>query len=71
MNRPTRSAAKDDRHDTYQSSLASRYASRAMAELFSDRTRIRLWRELWLSLAEIQRELGLKIPARPLAQLRR
>ena len=49
-------------HDTYSSPLGSRYASRAMLELWSPRTRYGLWRRLWLTLAEAQRDLGVAIP---------
>jgi adenylosuccinate lyase len=40
-----------------------------MRELFSDRTRILLWRRLWLALAQAERELGLPVPAEPLTVL--
>jgi len=45
--------------DIYQEPLVSRYTSRAMQELFSERTRIRTWRQCWIALAEAQNELGL------------
>jgi adenylosuccinate lyase len=57
-------------HDRYSSPLAERYASRAMLELWSPRTRHGLWRRLWLALAEAQRELGVEIPDEALAQMR-
>jgi adenylosuccinate lyase len=56
--------------DAYASPLAERYASRAMLELWSPRTRYGLWRRLWLTLAEAQRELGLDLPEEALAQMR-
>jgi adenylosuccinate lyase len=56
-------------HDTWSSPLGSRYASRAMLELWSPRTRYGLWRRLWLTLAETERELGVDIPAEALAQM--
>src|SRR3954451_12378009 len=46
-------------HDTYESPLASRNASREMLQLFSPRKKFGLWRRLWLELARAQRELGL------------
>jgi len=55
---------------SWESPLASRYASPAMQALWSDRRRIGLWRRLWLALLEAQRELGLEIPADAVAQLR-
>lgn len=57
-------------HDTYSSPLGSRYASRAMLQLWSPRTRYGLWRRLWLTLAEVQRELGVDIPAEAVGQMR-
>ena len=47
------------RREIYQEPLVSRYTSRAMQELFSDRTRFTTWRRCWLALAEAQYELGL------------
>jgi adenylosuccinate lyase len=57
-------------HDQYSSPLSERYASRAMLELWSPRTRYSLWRELWLALAQAERELGLDIPEAAIAQMR-
>lgn len=45
----------------YQNPLITRYASRAMAENFSDEKRFKLWRKLWIALAESEMELGLNI----------
>ncbi|MCP4093614.1 MAG: adenylosuccinate lyase [Planctomycetes bacterium] len=50
-----------DTHDTYSSPLATRYASGAMQENFSYRSRSLIWRDLWIALAESERELGLDI----------
>ena len=58
-------------HDSYISPLSERYASRAMLELWSGRTRYGLWRRLWLALAEAERELGADIPDDAIAQMRR
>ncbi len=54
----------------YQSPLSTRYAGPEMQRLFSELHRARLFRELWLILAEGQRELGLPITERQVAQLR-
>lgn len=43
--------------------LADRYASPAMAEIWSARGRIVLEREFWIAVMKAQRELGLEIPA--------
>ncbi len=58
-------------HTQYVSPLAERYASRAMLELWSPRTRHGLWRRLWLALAEGQRDLGVDIPREAIEQMRR
>ncbi|MDE6105152.1 MAG: adenylosuccinate lyase, partial [Clostridia bacterium] len=48
-------------NSVYQNPLITRYASKAMAENFSDDKRFKLWRKLWIALAESEMELGLKI----------
>ncbi|KAH9996165.1 adenylosuccinate lyase [Russula compacta] len=48
-------------HDTYQTPLSSRYASKEMAHLFSAENRFHTWRELWLTLAIAEKQLGLPI----------
>ncbi len=55
---------------TYHSPLSQRYASPAMQGLWGERRRIGLWRRLWLALMEVQKELGLDIPERALAEVR-
>src|SRR5215207_4574353 len=57
-------------HESWTSPLSGRYASRAMLELWSARTRHGLWRQLWLALAEAERELGANIPAEAIDQMR-
>ncbi len=57
-------------HTTYSSPLSARYASRAMLELWSPLERHRLWRRLWIALAESERELGVDIPEHAIAQMR-
>jgi adenylosuccinate lyase len=58
-------------HDTYSSPLSARYASRAMLELWSPLERHRAWRQLWIALAESERELGVDIPAEAIEDMRR
>lgn len=48
-------------HDTYESPLASRYASNYMLGLFSPDMRYQTWRRLWVSLARAESALGLPI----------
>ena len=55
---------------TWSSPLAERYASRAMLELWSPRTRYGQWRRLWLALAEGERDLGVQIPNEAIEQMR-
>ncbi|HVX40565.1 MAG TPA: adenylosuccinate lyase [Gemmatimonadaceae bacterium] len=57
-------------HSRYSSPLAERYASTAMLELWSPATRHGLWRQLWLALAEAEKELGVPIPDEAIAQMR-
>ena len=45
-----------------QNVLASRYASRPMADLWSPETKVVLERELWMAVLAAQRELGVDIP---------
>ena len=46
---------------TYESPLASRYASRYMLHLFSPDSRFETWRKLWVALARAEHELGLPV----------
>ncbi|KRZ80208.1 Adenylosuccinate lyase [Trichinella papuae] len=46
-------------HETYQSVLSGRYASKQMQTLFSEQHRISRWRKLWIWLAQAELELGL------------
>ncbi len=47
--------------NSYESPLASRYASEYMLELFSADTRYQTWRKLWMALAKEEMALGLPI----------
>ena len=55
--------------DRYESPLSSRYASAYMLKLFSQDTRIRTWRKLWVSLAKAEHALGLNISQDQVAEL--
>jgi len=55
---------------SYKSPLSTRYASQAMRANFSDLRRFRLWRRLWIALAEAEQALGLSISDEQLAELR-
>ncbi len=45
----------------YQEPLVSRYTSKEMQELFSERYKFTQWRRCWVALAEAQLELGLNL----------
>ena len=48
-------------NSVYENPLITRYASREMSENFSDEKRFKLWRKLWIALAESEMGLGLNI----------
>ncbi|KPK64624.1 MAG: adenylosuccinate lyase [Planctomycetes bacterium SM23_32] len=54
----------------YRSPFATRWASRAMLENWSDLRKFRTWRRLWIALAEAQQELGLDVSEEQLHELR-
>ena len=58
-------------HGSYESELATRYASGEMCRLFSQVHRVRTWRALWIALAKAERELGLPITAEQIEELER
>jgi adenylosuccinate lyase len=47
----------------YQSPFSWRYGSQAMRRLWSEHEKRRLWRQLWVALAETEAEFGLVNPA--------
>ena len=55
----------------YENPLLSRYASREMAENFSDDKKFRLWRKLWIALAESENEMGLNITDEQIAEMKK
>ncbi|SHH84774.1 adenylosuccinate lyase [Caloranaerobacter azorensis DSM 13643] len=57
--------------DKYENPLITRYASKEMAQIFSPTMKYRLWRELWIALAEAQKELGLNISEEQLDEMKR
>ena len=58
-------------NSVYQNPLITRYASKAMAENFSDEKRFKLWRKLWIALAESEMELGLNISQAQIDEMKR
>jgi adenylosuccinate lyase len=57
-------------HDVYDNPLIVRYASPAMARLWSPQVKFSTWRRLWVALAEAQRALGLNISPEQIDALR-
>ena len=56
--------------DRYENPLCRRYAGREMQEIFSDDRKFSTWRQLWVALAESERELGLPITEEQIEELR-
>jgi len=56
--------------DSYQTPLNTRYSSKEMQFNFSDQKKFSTWRQLWLWLAEAEKELGLDITDGQLAAMR-
>lgn len=54
----------------YENPLIKRYASRDMAEVFSDDSKFRTWRKLWIALAEAEKELGLPITEEQILEMK-
>lgn len=57
--------------ELYENPLITRYASKEMAQNFSDDKKFRLWRKLWIALAESEKELGLPITDEQIDELRK
>lgn len=58
-------------NSVYVNPLITRYASRQMSENFSDDKRFKLWRRLWIALAEAEMELGLNITPAQIAEMKK
>ncbi|MFQ5530544.1 MAG: lyase family protein, partial [Gemmatimonadota bacterium] len=54
----------------YPHPLIDRYASPEMADVFSPRRQALTWRDLWIALAEAERDLGVDIPEAALEEMR-
>jgi adenylosuccinate lyase len=46
-------------YETYQSPFTWRYGSQAMRQVWSEEYKRKLWRRIWVTLAEVQAEFGL------------
>lgn len=58
-------------YSIYQNPLCTRYASKEMQHNFSDEKRFKLWRKLWIALAESEMEMGLDITPEQVAELKK
>lgn len=56
--------------DIYESPFNKRYASKEMLEIFSPHKKFKTWRELWIALAEAEKELGLDITDEQINELK-
>lgn len=54
----------------YNNPLITRYASKEMQAAFSDEKRFKLWRKLWIALAESEMELGLNVSQEQVDELK-
>ncbi|MDR3552989.1 MAG: adenylosuccinate lyase [Clostridia bacterium] len=54
---------------SYQSPFSTRYASAEMQRLFSEETKFRTWRRLWIALAKAEQQLGLDITDAQISEL--
>ncbi len=57
-------------HDRYISPLSTRYASKEMQYIFSPDKKFKTWRQLWIALAETEKELGLDITDEQIEELK-
>ena len=54
----------------YTSPLSERYPSKEMKYLFSPEKKFQAWRQLWIALAETEKELGLAITQEQIDELK-
>ena len=57
-------------YNVYNNPLITRYASKEMQHAFSDDKRFKLWRKLWVALAESEMELGLNVTQEQVDELK-
>jgi adenylosuccinate lyase len=57
--------------NSYENPLTERWAPKEMSGLFSPDRKFRTWRALWIALAEGEKELGLPITGKQIAQMRK
>ena len=57
--------------NVYENPLIGRYSTKEMQENFSDDKKFKLWRKLWIALAESEKELGLNITDAQIEELKK
>ena len=57
--------------NTYESPFNARYASDEMQHIFSPDMKFKTWRNLWIALAEAEKELGLNITEEQIEELKK
>ena len=57
-------------HNSYESPLTGRYASKEMSSNWSAQRKHSTWRRLWVALAESEKELGLNITQEQIDQMK-
>lgn len=55
----------------YQNPLNTRYTSKEMAAVFSSDEKFRMWRTIWIALAESEKELGLNITDEQIEEMKK
>jgi adenylosuccinate lyase len=65
-----RDAGEQMRKEIYENPLISRYTSKEMSHIFSPDKKFTTWRELWIALAEAEKELGLNITDEQIDELK-
>ena len=58
-------------NDIYINPLITRYATKEMSQNFSNDKRFKLWRKLWIALAESEMEMGLPISQEQVDELKK
>ena len=60
----------DNSNNAYSNPLIERYASSDMSYIFSHNFKFSTWRKLWIALAESEKELGLEITDKQIAEMK-
>ncbi|MFA5527854.1 MAG: adenylosuccinate lyase [Peptostreptococcales bacterium] len=58
-------------NNRYENPLNTRYTGKEMSELFSADTKFKMWRTIWIALAESQKECGLNIKEEQIEELKK